>query len=147
EAAWLALVWAALGLLPPGWASALSAAFLRRVGPHLRKHRHVRRNLALALPERSDAERERIAREMWGHLGAVFGEFPHLARIDRESDERVAVEISGRLAPLADPPRPAIFVTAHVGNWELTTLVAGRYGVPVSVIYAPDSNPYLDRLI
>src|SRR5690606_5980220 len=106
-----------------------------------------RRNLALALPERSDAERERIAREMWGHLGAVFGEFPHLARIDRESDERVAVEISGRLAPLADPPRPAIFVTAHVGNWELTTLVAGRYGVPVSVIYAPDSNPYLDRLI
>ena len=147
ESAWLAFVWWCLGLLPPERASALSAAFLRRVGPRLRKHRHVRRNLAIALPERSEAERDAIAREVWGGLGAVFGEFPHLGRIDREAERRLEVEIQGELAPLAVPPRPAIFVTAHVGNWELTTLVAGRYGVPVSVIYAPDSNPWMDRLI
>lgn len=147
EAAWLALVWGALGLLPPAWASSLSAAFVRSVGPHLRKHRHVQRNLAIALPERTEAEREAIAREMWGSLGAVFGEFPHLARVHREADQRLAVEIVGDLAPLADPPRAAVFVTAHIGNWEHATLVAGHYGVPVSVIYAPDSNPFLDRLI
>jgi len=147
EAAWLGLVWWALGRLSPERASRLSAAFLRRVGPWLRKHRHVRRNLAIALPERSDAEREPIAREVWGSLGAVFGEFPHLGRIDREADRRVEVVFRGPLEPLGDPPRPAVFVTAHVGNWELTTLVAGRYGVPVSVIYAPDSNPWIDRLV
>jgi KDO2-lipid IV(A) lauroyltransferase len=147
EAAWLALVWGVLGLLPPEWASAVSAAFLRRVGPLLRKQRHVRRNLAIALPERSDAERDAIAQEVWAGLGAVFGEFPHLARIDREGDRRLETEIHGTLAPLQDPPRPAVFVTAHLGNWELTTLAAGRYGVPVSVIYSPDANPWLDRLI
>jgi KDO2-lipid IV(A) lauroyltransferase len=147
EAAWLAVVWWALGLLPPQRAAAVSAGFLRLVGPRLRKHRHVRRNLAIALPELGDAEREAVAREVWGSLGAVFGEFPHLGRIDREADERIEVEIHGDLAPLQDPPRPAIFVTAHVGNWELATLVAGRHGVPLSVIYAPDSNPWLDRLI
>lgn len=147
EAAWLALVWGVLGWLSPERASALAAGFLRRIGPHLRKHRHVRRNLAIALPERSEAERAAIARDVWGSLGALFGEMPHLGRIDREADRRIEVVFRGALTPLADPPRPAIFVTAHVGNWELTTLVAGRYGVPVSVIYAPDSNPWLDRLI
>lgn len=147
EAAWLALVWAVLGLLPPDWASRVSAAFLRRVGPRLRKHRHVQRNLAIALPERSQAEREAIAREVWGGLGAVFGELPHLARIDREAEGRIATEIHGKLAALEKPPRPAVFVTAHLGNWEVTTLAAGRYGVPVSVIYSPDANPRVDRLI
>jgi len=147
EAAWLATVWWVLGRLSPEGASSLSAGFLRRVGPHLRKHRHVRRNLAFALPERTDAEREAVAREVWAGLGAVFGELPHLGRIDREAERRIAVEIRGDLGPLQDPPRPAIFVTAHLANWELTTLVAGRYGVSVSVIYAPDSNPWLDRLI
>lgn len=147
EAAWLALVWGCLGLLSPERASSLAAAFLRRVGPRLRKHRHVRRNLAIALPERSEVEREAIAREVWAGLGAVFGELPHLGRIGREADRRIEVVFETELGPLADPPRPAIFVTAHLGNWELTTLVAGRYGVPVSVIYAPDSNPWMDRLI
>ncbi|MEB2346817.1 MAG: lauroyl acyltransferase [Deltaproteobacteria bacterium] len=147
EAAWLALVWATLGLLPPAWASRVSAAFLRRVGPRLRKHRHVQRNLAIALPERSQAEREAIAREVWAGLGAVFGELPHLGRIDGEAASRIETEIHGRLAALEEPPRPVVFVTAHLGNWEVTTLAAARYGVPISVIYSPDANPWVDRLI
>lgn len=146
EAAWLALVWGALALLPPGRAAVVSAGFLRRVGPRLRKHRHVRHNLAIAFPELGEAEREALGREVWASLGAVFGEFPHLARIDREA-ERLELELWDGLGPLQDPPQPAVFVTAHVGNWELTTLAAGRFGVPVSVIYSPDANPWVDRLI
>jgi KDO2-lipid IV(A) lauroyltransferase len=147
EAALLALAWALLGGLPVERASALGAGLLRRVGPHLRKHRHVRANLAIALPELGEAEREAIGREVWGGLGAVFAEFPHLARIACEADRRIDVEIRGVLGPLQPEPRPAVFVTAHLANWELTTLVAGRHGVPLSVIYAPDSNPFVDRLI
>ena len=32
-------------------------------------------------PEKSAAEREQIARAMWGHLGRTFGEFFHLKEI------------------------------------------------------------------
>lgn len=147
EAAGLAVAWALLALLPPERASALGAWLFRRIGPHLRKQRHVLRNLAVAFPEDPPERRAERAREVWGSFGAVFGEFPHLARLDREAEQRIEVDIRGALAPLQDPPRPAIFVTAHVGNWELTTLAAGRYGVPLVVIYAPDSNPWIDRLI
>lgn len=147
EAACVALALALFGLLPPHRASALGARVMGAVGPHLRKHRHVQRNLAIAFPERGAEPREALARGVWRSLGALFGEFPHLGRIDREAAERIEVEFRGDLAPLQDPPRPAIFVTGHLGNWELTTLVASRHGVPLSVVYAPDSNPWIDRLI
>lgn len=147
EAAVLAVAWWALGRLSPERASALGAWLFRRIGPHLRKQRHVLANLAVAFPELAPERRAALAREVWGQFGAVFGEFPHLERFDREAASRIEVEFRGPIAPLQDPPRPAIFVTAHIGNWELTTLVARQYGVPLAVIYAPDSNPFVDRLI
>jgi KDO2-lipid IV(A) lauroyltransferase len=146
EAALLGLVWALLGLLSPERASSLGAAIARRFGPRMRKHRHVLANLRVALPELAEAEREAVAREVWGGFGAVFGEFPHLQRIHEEPG-RLEIVQQGPLSVVEDPNRPAVFVTAHIGNWELTTLAAHRYGVPLSVIYAPDSNPYIDRRI
>jgi KDO2-lipid IV(A) lauroyltransferase len=147
EAAVLACVWGVLALLPTDRASALGRAFARRFGPRLRKHRHVLRNLEFALPERTPEEREAIAREVWGSLGAVFAELPHLGRISREWERRVEVVLQGRFGPVLDPPRPAVFVAGHLANWELAALAPGRYGVPLSVIYAPNSSPPVDRLI
>jgi KDO2-lipid IV(A) lauroyltransferase len=43
--------------------------------------------------------------------------------------------------------RCGIFVTAHVGNWELAAAAAGRHGIPISVIYAPSQNPLIDRML
>jgi KDO2-lipid IV(A) lauroyltransferase len=147
EAAVLALVWGLLALLPTDRASELGRAVARRVGPRLRKHRHVLRNLAFAVPERTPEEREAIAREVWGSLGAVFAELPHLGRIAREWEERVEVVIHGEIGPALDPPKPVVFVTGHLANWELTALIASRFGVPLSVIYSPNSTPPVDRLI
>ena len=39
-----------------------------------------------------------------------------------------------------------MFVTAHVGNWELAA-AAGRQRVPMTVIYAPSRNPHVDRML
>jgi KDO2-lipid IV(A) lauroyltransferase len=37
--------------------------------------------------------------------------------------------------------RPAIMVTAHVGPWQATNLIALRYGLTISTIYARETNP------
>ena len=103
EALFLALVWAALSLAPIDRASAFGRAFARRFGPRLHKHKHVLRNLEIALPERTPAEREAIAREVWGGLGAVFAELPHLGRVSREWAQRVELVIHGRFGPALDP--------------------------------------------
>ena len=147
EALFLALVWAVLALFPIDRASAFGRAFGRRFGPRLRKHKHVLRNLEIALPERTPAEREAIAREVWGSLGAVFAELPHLGKEASEWEKRVELVIQGRFGPLLDPPRPVVMVTGHLANWELSPLSIRRYDVPLSVIYSPNSTPAVDRLI
>lgn len=144
EAGFLALLWTGLGLLPPARASALGRRAMRALGPRLRKHRHVVANLRTALPERTPAEIEAIARESWGTVGAVLGEFPHLARIARE---RMEIVDRAGIEALRDAGRPIVFVTPHLGNWELTTLAVARYGIPLAVIYAPDANPWITKLV
>ena len=53
-------------------------ALWRLIAPRLRRHARALAHLELAYPEKSAAEREHIAREMWGHLGRTFAEFFHL---------------------------------------------------------------------
>ena len=43
--------------------------------------------------------------------------------------------------------RHGVFVSAHVGNWELCAAAAGRQGIPITVIYAPSRNPFVDRMM
>ena len=38
-------------------------------------------------------------------------------------------------------------MTAHVGPWTLTNFCAGEYGFPLSIVYAPESNPYVHDLM
>ena len=43
--------------------------------------------------------------------------------------------------------KAAVFVTAHLANWEITLAAALRLGIPVSVLYTPLQNPWLDRML
>ncbi|MDT8388760.1 MAG: lysophospholipid acyltransferase family protein, partial [Thiogranum sp.] len=56
-----------------------------------------------------------------------------------------------RIDPLTreilDAQRPAIYVSAHMSNWELAAAAITATGVPLSVVYAPQGNPLLDRLL
>jgi len=54
---------------------------LHAIGPRLDKTRLIRRNVTIAFPEKSVAEIDLLVREIWGNLGAVLAEFPHLETI------------------------------------------------------------------
>ena len=43
--------------------------------------------------------------------------------------------------------KQGMFVSAHVGNWELTGAAAARQGIPITAIYAPSKNPIIDRML
>lgn len=145
EAIGLALVWGVLRLLGPERAGAVGRALLRRVGPLARKHQHVRRNLSFVLADRPELDREAVAREVWGHFGEVLGELAHLDRFVREAERRIEVRVEGDPAIFSPGAKPVVFVTAHVGNWELTPLGAARLGLSLSGIYSPPANPWAER--
>src|SRR5690242_17050885 len=70
-----------LRLINRRWVSALTAWFMRAVGPHLHEHQLGRDNLKAAFPDKSSAEIERILLGVWDNLGRVGGEFAHLDRL------------------------------------------------------------------
>ncbi len=40
-----------------------------------------------------------------------------------------------------------LFLTAHLGGWELSAFVHSLHGYPLHVVMRPLDNPYLDRLV
>lgn len=140
--------WGVAASLPPERASRLGRWLLERLGPRLHKQRHVLRNLRVAFPGHSPQELARVAREVWGNLGAVMGEYPHLGTISQvEGARRLEIVVEeGASTPTAT--RPVVMVTAHLANWELAAgAMTGVLGIPLSGVYGPQENPLADRLV
>src|SRR5512144_2581058 len=78
EASLLGAFWQCYSWLPPDCAVAFGQGLVSRVGPHLAKHRQILANLRVAFPEKDAAQLEVLARGVWGNLGAVLAEYPHL---------------------------------------------------------------------
>ena len=135
-----------LRLAPIDLASALGAAFVRRVGPLTSKHRIVMRNLELAFPELGPDERKQLARSFWDRIGRTFAEFPLMDRITPAAG-RVEVVGLERLTALRDAGEAAVLVSGHLSNWEAMMAVIVHSGLNCRVSYRPANNPYMDRRI
>ena len=144
EAALPRALWWLSRVLPTDAASALGGFVVGAIGPHLRKQRVILRNLEIALPELDDRARRKIAREIWAEAGRVSAEFALLDRIcGPEAAERLEIVLRYDLGPAGTGERPAMFVTAHLSNFELAVAAATRNGVPLSIISTAQRNPFV----
>lgn len=135
------------GLLPLDAASALGGGLGRLAGRLATgASRQARRNLALVLPEVPAAP---TLSEMWAHLGRCLAEMPHLDRmiVADGPDGRIEVVGGETLAALAAEGGPALFMTGHIGNWELLPVAARRHGIDLHLVYRAANNAAVDRLI
>jgi KDO2-lipid IV(A) lauroyltransferase len=129
--------------LPPDAASALGGAVARVVGPHLGVSRVARRNLARAFPAWDDAAISATLREVWDNLGRVAGEFPHIDWLVHNRIEVIGIE---HLHAMRDDGACGLFISAHVANWELAGAVAGREGLPITLVYRAANNPWVEEV-
>jgi KDO2-lipid IV(A) lauroyltransferase len=148
EAGLLALFWWISARLEPDTASAWGQRLFRSIGPSVGKAAQVRRNLQLAFPDLSEAQHTDLLREIWGNAGAVLAEYPHFRAICHDDfDGHFEVVEKWDVVGYRAAGQHGIFVTAHVGNWELSAAAAGHHGFPITVIYAPSRNPFIDRML
>jgi KDO2-lipid IV(A) lauroyltransferase len=136
-----------LRLTPVDAASAFGAALLRRLGPLTPTDGTIRRNLELAFPEKSEAERDRIRIAAWENFGRFAAEFPML---DRLTPATGRVEIVGveRLKAIAEGGAPTLMISGHFSNFEIMASAILSAGVRCQVSYRPANNPYFnDRII
>ncbi len=144
EALVIEALWSACAGLPIERASDLGDLLGRRIGPCTRKQRHVLENFRIAFPERDDAWLRRTARSMWGQIGRVLAEYPHLSTISGPR-LRERIELVMRFDPaLLRRPPGLIFLAPHQANWNLPATTGALCGVPMHVVYAEQSNPFLE---
>lgn len=131
--------------IPAEWASAAMGIALRVVMPLTSRHRRALDNLALAFPEKSPAERERIARAMWMHLGRVAGEAFQIDRLLEDDDRVMLPPDFERFRALG--ANGAISAALHLGNWEIAGVLPRRAGLRLAGVYQALHNPLVERYL
>lgn len=106
-----------------------------------KKHRRrTRSNLALAMPELSPQERERITRGVFKHFGRMLGDF---LRTESRSNQEVldSIEIVGRehFEDALKLGKGVIAVGGHFGNFERGSQWCSANGIPLHAV-ARDAN-------
>ena len=107
------------------WSSGLA---WRLIAPRLYRQERALRNLELAYPELSFAERKRIAGAMWENLGRTFGKSFHLKEIIAE--KRIRFEPMEQLEEIIRGG-PCVVCGLHLGNWELVAYASKLMGAAV----------------
>lgn len=132
-----------LKMMRPERASRVANFVFRNLKPILPFTAKMRRNLALAFPDRSCNEIEHLTREACGNLGCAVADLALAERIWAERDERIefVTEEGVDLGDFRD--RPTVMVTGHIGAWQIAGFIAAHYQLRITTIYAPEKNPYL----
>jgi len=112
--------------------------------------RIARLNLKAVFGERlAPGEARRIIRGVFRNIGAGVMEMTRLPVIDKAYIDRY-VELVGRehFDAAVASGRPVIMLTAHFGNWELTSIITALEGRPiVALARAQQGFPRLYRLL
>src|SRR5271165_6485200 len=119
-----------LGLMPRPLARAVGIGLAQIVYLlHARLRKVGMRNLALAFPEKTEAERARILRGEFTSLGRQLAEVCQLPRYTRENVEDVVVYDGFENYEHAKARgKGVVFLTAHFGAWELSAFSHSLHG-------------------
>ena len=143
------LILKALGALPRGIARSFAASvtsLLFSLQPKLRKIAEF--NLRLAFPDWTDAQRKDVTRKMVRNLGWMAAEFARLPRLTKANIEDLVI-LEGHENFLEGQRRGkgVLYLTGHIGAWELSSFAHALYGYPLHYMARPLDNKRLDALV
>lgn len=124
-----------------GRAAYLAPSHLRRTGET---------NLELAFPEKTEAERQQLLRGCFENLGRLLGEFSQLPRATPEKLRKIIEYDPVGLAHLREAEQSSsgvIFLTGHIGSWEMLSFGWSALEYPISFLVRPIDNPRIEEMI
>lgn len=135
-------------LMPLETATTGSAKAWRLLAPLINPKRHKRalQNLAIAFPEKSEAERLAICMAHWENLGRVMAETMQIDRLIKD-ESRIRITSDRLFGRYKNKLGPAIGISLHMGNWELSVWPFVVANTNPAAVYRSVNNPYVDRYL
>lgn len=131
--------------LPRGLMLALGRALGRLLADLDRRHVLITRdNLRRAFPQWEEARVRRTARDVYAHFGTILLDILWLSHRTREQMMSL-VDVTNAHHLEEMRAQGGLFVTGHLGNWELCGVAHGYLFRPAGVVARPLDNPALDR--
>lgn len=115
-----------------------------------RRHRLVAlKNLQIAYPEWSAAQRDKVVRQVYQHFCKMGMEMTHLPRLLQMYNWKPYMELRGSkgLFSAMLSGRPVLIITGHLGNWELAGYALAMFGFKSYGVARTLDNPYLDKFV
>lgn len=115
-----------------------------------RKHRRrALENVRASWPDLGEMEVERMARQAFRSFLLSVVETAYLPRMLTPGaiDRRVELVVDPEAREVIDRGGGAIFITAHIGNWEVSGVVGPALGVPLVSVARPLTNRYMNRYL
>ena len=108
------------------------------------------RNLEIAMPELSQAERERLVKGSFESLGRILGEVSQFHKVTPAGLEHLIEfhfdHLFEMYAKVRHEGRGVIVVTGHIGNWEMFVFAFAAIFEPMSYLARPIDNPLIEEM-
>ncbi len=85
---------------------------------------------------------------MWNNYGRVFAEYMFMKNF-REDVLNKNIKIEGQeiLDDIKRKNKPVVFISGHLGNFELMAMHIEKSGIKLSAIYRPLNNIFLNKIM
>lgn len=143
----LALITAVVKILPRRMLPRIAGGFARVLSLFAGSRKaEVLSRLETAFPQSDLADRQHILRQVFHNVALSFLELSTFNRSAGEAKTQVEFEGLEILKDLKAQGDPIMIIAPHMGNWELVVSLLESAVGPLTLIYAPLSNPWQDRL-
>ncbi|HEV2647561.1 MAG TPA: lysophospholipid acyltransferase family protein [Acidobacteriaceae bacterium] len=138
-----------LGILPRAVARSAGVAIASLAYKLLGRLRNAGlRNLQLAFPQMTEAERIRLLRLEYRNLGWLLAEFCKMSGYTAASASRfIRYEGLDHYLAARGRRKGVLVLTGHLGAWELSSFYHSLAGYPMGMVIRRLDNPLVDRMV
>ena len=89
---------------------------------------------------------DKLIEKMWSNYGLTFAEYVFLDKFRFNKFQNNHIEISGEkiITEIKNKGKPVIFISAHLGNFELMAMELEKKNINLAAIYRPLNNFFLN---
>tara|TARA_B100001109_G_scaffold252826_1_gene249496 strand:- start:234 stop:1094 length:861 start_codon:yes stop_codon:yes gene_type:complete len=135
-------------ILGPNLSSNISGKIFEKIGPFFRSKKIIHSNIKKALPKIDEENLKKITQSMWNNYGRTFAEYIFIKDF-REGNLSSKIELEGQeiINEIKKNNQQVVFISGHLGNFELMAMQLEKSGINLCAIYRPLNNIFLNEIM